>query len=145
MNKLKFFHPITGKSLTVSVPSGIMRSGAGGKIKQVISISKVCNHMWSQGYVRAGKNVVLTDFEKAAIKAAPAYIAQMKEQIAKHEADGSGLITGIVDCMRGDFKQPERKEVPLAFSTPAVEPMVQIETKAPVDKLAALKAARGLV
>lgn len=134
MNKIKFFHPITGKMLTINCAQGIMGSRK-AKTQSIVSVSKVCIRMWAQGYVRAGKNVVLTDFEKAAIALAPKVIAEMMAQIKKQEADAR---LPDVDTIRAPLPLPS---IPPLFS-----PVVQVETKradmSQAEKLAALRASR---
>lgn len=132
MNKQKWFHVITGKMVFAYITPGIFRDGQGKKV--CASLNKICNHMWSQGYVRAGKSVVLTVLEKQMIAMAPAHIAKMRNDIAA-------------------LKSATKLEIPaLAFSsTPPVLPPipvavmpqtpVQVETKqqSTAERLAALR------
>lgn len=145
MNKIKFFHPITGKMLTINCAQGIMGSRK-AKTQSVVSVSKVCIRMWAQGYVRAGKNVVLTDFEKAAIALAPKVIVEMKTQIKKQEAD-AGLPD--VDSIRAPILLPSIPPMQVGIPhtpTPIPAPVIQVETVkrdlSAAEKLAALRASR---
>lgn len=67
MNRIRWYNPLTGEMLATNYPQSKMRGPQG---KHVVDINKVCIYMWSKGYIRGGKHVVLTDIEKKLIATA---------------------------------------------------------------------------
>lgn len=67
MNKIRFYNPLTGEMRVINCAQGIMNTPEG---KRVVSMRKVLMHMWSQGFVRGGRSVILSDIEKKMIEAA---------------------------------------------------------------------------